>query len=346
MSEHGRGTAGRRAADEPVAALRKTPRGRVLIRHARSTCWSPSIFVYCAVPVLLGGPLVVHAGRRSLHDARCSTSRRTRRWTNYTRGARARTSSRDALLNSTIVAGVGHAPLAGDRLASPPTRSAASSFRGRSFVLYLMLSMTIFPQIAILGALYTMITTFHLYDTARRADLQLPDLHAAVHGLGADELHARAAARPRGGGLRRRRDAAPGLLQGAAAADRPGPRHDRPARVHLGLERVPLRAVVHPDARASYTVPLAITTFVSKTGSGFEVPWGQIMAATVIVTLPLIFARAGPPAADPRRPHRRRVKGCRYRSRRSPRLAGRRSRAGSCRRRARSACRSAIACAG
>ena len=32
-------------------------------------------------------------------------------------------------------------------------------FRGRSFVMYLMLSMTIFPQIAILGALYTMIST-------------------------------------------------------------------------------------------------------------------------------------------------------------------------------------------
>jgi trehalose/maltose transport system permease protein len=31
-------------------------------------------------------------------------------------------------------------------------------------VLYLMLSMTIFPQIAILGALYTMISDFHLYD--------------------------------------------------------------------------------------------------------------------------------------------------------------------------------------
>ena len=33
-------------------------------------------------------------------------------------------------------------------------------FRGRSFVMYLMLSMTIFPQIAILGALYTMISDF------------------------------------------------------------------------------------------------------------------------------------------------------------------------------------------
>src|SRR5207248_2984745 len=35
-------------------------------------------------------------------------------------------------------------------------------FRGKSFVLYLMLSMTIFPQIAILGALYTMFSGFHI----------------------------------------------------------------------------------------------------------------------------------------------------------------------------------------
>jgi ABC-type glycerol-3-phosphate transport system permease component len=38
-----------------------------------------------------------------------------------------------------------------------------------------------------------------------------------------------------------------------------------------------------------YTVPLAITNFVSPTGSAFAVPWGQVMAATVIVTLPLII---------------------------------------------------------
>ena len=39
-------------------------------------------------------------------------------------------------------------------------------FHGRSFVLYLMLSMTIFPQIAILGALYTMINDFSTSTTA------------------------------------------------------------------------------------------------------------------------------------------------------------------------------------
>ena len=45
-------------------------------------------------------------------------------------------------------------------------------FHGRSFVMYLMLSMTIFPQIAILGALYTMINERStLVRHARRADL-------------------------------------------------------------------------------------------------------------------------------------------------------------------------------
>ena len=40
-----------------------------------------------------------------------------------------------------------------------------------------------------------------------------------------------------------------------------------------------------PDVR---TVPVAIFNFSGSTGSGFEVPWGQIMAATVIVTVPIV----------------------------------------------------------
>jgi trehalose/maltose transport system permease protein len=36
------------------------------------------------------------------------------------------------------------------------------------------------------------------------------------------------------------------------------------------------------------TVPYAIFTFSTSTGGGFEVPWGQMMAATVVVTIPLI----------------------------------------------------------
>ena len=70
---------------------------------------------------------------------------------------------RRALLNSTIVAGsVTLLSLAIGSLAAYAL--GRFRFHGRSFVLYLMLSMTIFPQIAILGALYTMISDFHLYD--------------------------------------------------------------------------------------------------------------------------------------------------------------------------------------
>ncbi|MGZ4439354.1 MAG: carbohydrate ABC transporter permease, partial [Gaiellaceae bacterium] len=69
----------------------------------------------------------------------------------------------DALINSTIVA-------ASVTLLSLAIGSTAAfvlgrfHFHGRSFVMYLMLSMTMFPQIAILGALYTMINTAGLYD--------------------------------------------------------------------------------------------------------------------------------------------------------------------------------------
>ena len=68
---------------------------------------------------------------------------------------------RHALINSTIVAGsVTLLSLAIGSLAAYAL--GRFRFRGRSFVMYLMLSMTIFPQIAILGALYTMISGFHI----------------------------------------------------------------------------------------------------------------------------------------------------------------------------------------
>src|SRR5207249_5106111 len=51
-----------------------------------------------------------------------------------------------------------------------------------------------------------------------------------------------------------------------------------------------LYAISFIQSTDKYTVPLAITSFVGKSGSSFQVPWGQIMAATVIVTLPLIAA--------------------------------------------------------
>jgi trehalose/maltose transport system permease protein len=37
------------------------------------------------------------------------------------------------------------------------------------------------------------------------------------------------------------------------------------------------------------TVPLAIFSFSPQTTGGFEIPWGQMMAATVLVTIPLVI---------------------------------------------------------
>ena len=190
-------------------------------------------------------------------------------------------------------------------------------FRGRSFVLYLMLSMTIFPQIAILGALYTMFSGFHIV-----GPIDFPKLYDIEWALIFSYLiftlpftiwvltsFMRALpGRPRGGGLRRRRDAAAGLLQGAAAADRARARHDRacsPSSRPGTSTSTRSRSSRRPS---HYTVPVAITSFTGASGNAFQIPWGQMMAATVIVTLPLIVATC-PAETDPRRPHGRRRQG-------------------------------------
>ncbi len=129
-----------------------------------------------------------------------------------------------ALINSTIVAGAVTliSLLVGSLAAYALGRFR---FRGKSAVLYLMLSMTIFPQIAILGALYTMINDFHLYDKLGALILSymiftLPFtvwvLTSFMRGL-------------------------PGDLEEAAYVD------GAPARLHRRLERVPVRALVHSD---------------------------------------------------------------------------------------------------
>jgi trehalose/maltose transport system permease protein len=191
-----------------------------------------------------------------------------------------------ALINSTIVAGsVTLISLAIGSIAAYAL--GRFRFRGRSAVLYLMLSMTIFPQIAILGALYTMITRFHLYDSLLALIFSymiftLPFtvwvLTSFMRGL-------------------------PGDLEEAAYVDGATPLQVfykvllpliAPGLVTTGLLAFIaawneyLYALSFIQTPNKYTVTLAITTFQGK--SGFQQPWGQIMAATVIVTLPLIIA--------------------------------------------------------
>jgi trehalose/maltose transport system permease protein len=206
---------------------------------------------------------------------------------NY-RGALSANFFTDALRNSLIVAG-------SVTLLSLAIGSSAAfalgrfRFHGRSFVMYLMLSMTIFPQIAILGALYTTITKFNLYDTLGSLIFSyliftLPFtiwvLTSFMRALPAD-------------------------LEEAAYVDGATPLQTfykvllpliAPGLVTTGLLAFIsawneyLYALSFIQSPSNYTVPLAITSFVSKTGSAFAVPWGQIMAATVIITLPLILA--------------------------------------------------------
>jgi trehalose/maltose transport system permease protein len=49
-----------------------------------------------------------------------------------------------------------------------------------------------------------------------------------------------------------------------------------------------LYALSFEQTADNFTVPLAIVNFTGKTGSTFQIPWGQIMAATIVVTVPLI----------------------------------------------------------
>ena len=204
------------------------------------------------------------------------------------RGALSTSFFKDALINSTIVAGSATVlSLAIGSLAAYAL--GRFRFRGRAPVLYLMLSMTIFPQIAILGALYTMISSFHLYDKlgALIFSYLIFTLPFTVWVLTSFMR------------------ALPGDLEEAAYVDGATPLQVfyrvllpliAPGLVTTGLLAFIaawneyLYALSFIQTPSHYTVPIAITSFVGKSGTTYVVPWGQIMAATVVVTLPLIAA--------------------------------------------------------
>ena len=192
----------------------------------------------------------------------------------------------DALMNSSIVAGSVTllALVVGSFSAYALGRF---KFRGRTATLYLMLSMTIFPQIAILGALYTSINRLGLYNNlgALVFSYMIFTLPFTVWVLTSFMR------------------ALPKDLEEAAYVDGASPFQVfykvmlplvAPALVTTGLLAFiaawneflyALSFTATPDKR---TVPVAISNFTGASGSGFETPWGQIMAATIVVTLPLI----------------------------------------------------------
>ena len=157
-------------------------------------------------------------------------------------------------------------------------------FRGRTPVMYLILSMTMFPQIAILGSLYQMIVTLGLYD-------RLPALIIAYLTFTLPFTV---------WVLANFFKAMPGELEEAALVDGATPFQAfirillplaAPGLVTTGLLAFIaawneyLYALTFTQSRAR-TVQPAIASFTGNTQ--FELPWGNILAASVLVTLPLV----------------------------------------------------------
>lgn len=191
-----------------------------------------------------------------------------------------------ALRNSAIV-GVSVTVLALVLGASAAYALARFRFRGRNFMLYLILSMSLFPQVAILGALYQMVRTLHMYDTLYALILtylvfSLPFtvwvLTSFFQGM-------------------------PRELEEAAYIDGANPFQTfykimlplaAPGMVTTGLLALIgawnefLYAVSFEFSPSHFTVPLGIFNLTQNVSNSFQVPWGNIMAATIVVTVPLV----------------------------------------------------------
>jgi trehalose/maltose transport system permease protein len=160
-------------------------------------------------------------------------------------------------------------------------------FKGRLPVMYLILSMTMFPSIAILGSLFDLVRRFGLYNNLLSLIITylVFTLPFTVWVLTSFF------------------QSLPKELEEAAYVDGASPWQTlykvmlplvAPGMVTTGLLAFisawneflfAVSFLQTPDKR---TVPLAIFLFATSSGGGFEVPWGAIMAGTVIVTIPLI----------------------------------------------------------
>jgi trehalose/maltose transport system permease protein len=158
------------------------------------------------------------------------------------------------------------------------------NFRGKTPVLYLILSMTMFPQIAILGSLFQLISAAGLFD-------RLPALIIAYLTFTLPFTV---------WVLTSFFKAMPGELEEAAMVDGATPFQAfwrillplaAPGLVTTGLLAFIaawneyLYALTFTQTRAR-TVQPAIASFSGNTQ--FELPWGNILAASVLVTLPLV----------------------------------------------------------
>jgi trehalose/maltose transport system permease protein len=158
-------------------------------------------------------------------------------------------------------------------------------FRGRSLVLLTILSVSMFPQIAVLSGMFELIRWLGLYNTLSGLTfcymvLVLPFTVWVMRGF---------------------MKSIPKELEEAAILDGCGPLRIvfqvffpliRPALATTGLLAFIaawnefLFALTFTLSSNKRTVPVAIAMLSG--GSQFELPWGNIMAASVLVTLPLV----------------------------------------------------------
>jgi trehalose/maltose transport system permease protein len=156
-------------------------------------------------------------------------------------------------------------------------------FRGKQFIMYIILAVSVFPQIAVLGGLFTLITRFGLFDNPLGLMVSyliftIPFTVWVLTSFVRD---------------------IPGELEEAALVDGASPLQTlfrvlfpvmMPALVTTGL-------LAFINAWNEYlfaltfmstnrTVPVVIANYSGA--SQYDQPWGPIMAASIVVTIPLI----------------------------------------------------------
>jgi trehalose/maltose transport system permease protein len=194
-------------------------------------------------------------------------------------------SFRRALLNSAFVAGT--TVLLSLAIGSFGAYALGRlNFRGKAIVLYTILSMTMFPAIAILGSLFTMVRALGIYNTPYALILtymtfslpftvwvlsnffkSLPlELEQAAYVDGATTFQTFY--------LILLPLTAPGLVTTGLLA-------------FISAWNEFLYALTFTVGDTARTVPVAIALFSGE--QEFEIPWADIMAAAVVVTVPLVI---------------------------------------------------------